>query len=44
MNNFTEEFAGFEPIKKKSKGEKPSKFDKKNQEIERRRERKRVGR
>ena len=44
MNNFKEEFAGFERTKKKAKGEKPSKREKKDKEIERRNERKRVGR
>ncbi len=45
MNNFKEEFAGFERMKEnKAKGEKPSKREKKDKEIERRNERKRVGR
>ena len=44
MNNFKEDFAGFERMKKKAKGEKLSKREKKDKEIERRNERKRVGR
>jgi hypothetical protein len=44
MNNFKEEFAGFERMKKKAKGKKPTERDKKDKEIERRQERRRVGR